>query len=70
MSDSADNKLVKKDDGDEEPKKEGVVRWALGWVAIPGAIIGAIFTAGAVVGANYHDAWFTRAIVWCVEVFW
>ncbi len=43
--------------------------WLVGWVLVPGAIIGVLFGGGALVGAHFHDAWLVRAIVWVVELF-
>lgn len=45
------------------------VRWLVGWVLVPGTIIGVIFGGGALVGAHFHDSWLARAIVWIVELF-
>ncbi len=57
--------IAKKDGGEsEEPEKKGWLSWALGWVALPGAVLGGLFGGGVLVGANFHDSWFTRAFVW------
>lgn len=42
--------------------------WVVGWVLVPGAIIGVLFGGGALVGAHFHDSWLVRAIVWVVEL--
>ncbi len=41
--------------------------WLLGWVALPAAVLGGLFGGGVLVGANFHDSWFTRAFVWIGE---
>lgn len=43
--------------------------WAVGWVLVPGVIIGSIFGGGLLVGAHFHDSWFARLIVWFAELF-
>lgn len=43
--------------------------WLVGWVMVPGVIIGVLFGGGALVGAHFHDVWLVRAIVWVVELF-
>lgn len=55
--------IAKKAEG-EEPEKKGWLSWALGWVALPGAVLGGLFGGGVLVGANFHESWFTRAFVW------
>lgn len=45
------------------------LRWVVGWVLVPGAIIGVLFGSGVLLGAHFHDSWVTRAIVWIVELF-
>ncbi len=60
-----DAALVSTKEGDEgEKKKRGPLAWALGWIAVPGAVLGGIFAGGVIVGANFHDSWVTRAFVW------
>jgi hypothetical protein len=62
--------LAKRDDAEgEDGKRPGPLRWVLGWIVLPGSVVGAIFGAGALVGAHFHDSWFTRAIVWVGELF-
>lgn len=55
-------KVAKPEEAEEGRK--GWFSWVLGWVALPGAVIGGIFGGGVLVGANFHDSWFTRAFVW------
>jgi hypothetical protein len=43
--------------------------WVVGWVMVPGAIIGVLFGGGVLVGAHFHDSWIVRAIVWIVGLF-
>lgn len=62
--------LAKREEAEgEEGKSPGPIRWVLGWIVLPGTVVGAIFGAGALVGAHFHDSWFTRAIVWVGELF-
>jgi hypothetical protein len=61
--------VAKREAESEEAPKTGPVRWILGWIVLPGTVIGAIFGGGAMVGAHFHDSWFTRAIVWVVDLF-
>lgn len=56
--------IAKKDAEEEAPAKKGWLSWALGWVALPGAVLGGLFGGGVLVGANFHDSWITRAFVW------
>jgi hypothetical protein len=66
----ASGEIAKKSAEDAEGAEGGgKLRWILGWVVLPGTLIGGIFGGGALVGAHFHESWFTRAIVWIVEVF-
>lgn len=64
----AESKEVQKKDqpeGDEEEeRKEGRLRWLVGWVLVPGGVVGSIFLAGVHVGANYPDMWLSKLITW------
>ena len=51
------------DDG-EAPKKEGKLRWVIGWVVVPGSLLMMLFLAGVHVGANYPEMWLSRLIGW------
>jgi hypothetical protein len=51
-------------DGEGEQAKDGRLRWLVGWVALPGTVIGSIFLAGVHVGANHPDMWLSRLIAW------
>lgn len=62
-------KELEKVDDETEEKKRSWVRWAMGWVGAPGAILGGIFLGGVLVGAHTSESWFTRAIVWIVDLF-
>ncbi len=57
-------KVDKKDEGDGEERKKGLLSWMLGWVALPGVVLGGIFGGGVLVGANFHESWITRMFVW------
>jgi hypothetical protein len=61
--------LAKREGDGEDETKRGPLRWVLGWIVLPGAVIGAIIGGGALVGAHFHDSWFTGAIVWVVDLF-
>ena len=63
----ADGADVDKADGEDKPTSR--LSWVVGWVLVPATVIGVIFGGGALVGAHFHDSWFTRAIVWVVELF-
>jgi len=55
---------------DESPPAEGsLLRWLMGWVVLPGAVVAGIFGAGVLVGAHFSELWLTRAIVWFVRLF-
>jgi hypothetical protein len=41
----------------------------MGWVIVPASVIGAIFAAGVMFGAHQPDSWFTRAVLWCADLF-
>ena len=60
----AEGKLATTADDDGDGKKRSWKSWALGWVAIPGAIVSGVFGGGLLIGANFHDSWFTGAFVW------
>lgn len=47
----------------------GWLSWALGWVLVPGIILGLIFGGGVLVGAHHPDSWLSRLVVWVVELF-
>ncbi len=49
----------------EQPaKREGRLAWAFGWIVLPSSIVGVLFLGGMLIGAHFHDSWFTRALVW------
>ena len=56
-------------EGEGEPKKESRLSWVVGWVLVPSTVIGVIFGGGALFGAHLHDSWYTRLVVWVVELF-
>ena len=53
-----------KEPEEAEGGRKGLMSWVLGWIALPGMVIGGIIGGGVLVGANFHDSWFTRAFVW------
>lgn len=56
-------------EGEGEGKKESRLSWMVGWVLVPTVVIGTIFGGGVLVGAHLHDSWYTRLVVWIVELF-
>ena len=52
-----------------EAPKESKLGWILGWIVLPGTVIGGIFGAGVLLGAHNHDGWFPRAVMWVVGLF-
>jgi hypothetical protein len=48
----------------EEPKRQGMVRWVLGWVLVPAIVVGLIFGAGLHVGARHPEMWLSRFFLW------
>jgi hypothetical protein len=59
----------KQQKSDEITVKAGWVSWLMGWVIVPASVIGAIFAAGVMFGAHQPDSWFTRAVLWCADLF-
>lgn len=48
----------------ETKRGGGKLRWILGWVVVPGLLLGSIFAAGLHVGAHYPEMWLSRFFVW------
>ena len=71
MSNPEKQALQKQPEGAAEGEKAecGWLSWAVGWVLVPGTLIGLIFGAGLMVGVHLHDSWFSRLVVWFVELF-
>ena len=62
---SGEEKLPKKvEEEEDEGRRRGWLSWFIGWVAIPGAVIGLIVGSGIHVGARYPDMWFSKLVVW------
>jgi hypothetical protein len=57
------------DKAEGEAKREGWLSWLVGWILVPGTVIGVIFGGGALLGAHRHDGWFARTVVWVVDLF-
>lgn len=55
--------------GDDGEQKRSALGWLAGWVLGPGLVLGAIVGAGAHLGANNPDAWYTEAVLWVVGLF-
>ena len=56
-------------DGEEEESGGSRLGWIMGWIVVPGVVFGAIFAAGTHLGASGPDAWYTRFVLWVVELF-
>lgn len=61
--------VVKVEDDAEEAGPRNWKKWTLGWVVLPGSVIGAIWFGGVLIGAHFHDSWFTESIVWVADLF-
>jgi hypothetical protein len=66
---AAKKDLVKTEGDEGEATPHGWKRWVFGWVVVPGSLVGALFAGGALVGAHMSESWFTRSIVWVVDLF-
>lgn len=53
----------------EAERRQSWLSWAVGWVLVPGVIIGLIFGGGVLVGVHFHDSWLARLVVWLVDLF-
>ncbi|WP_157595178.1 hypothetical protein [Plesiocystis pacifica] len=68
MSQFASERLIEK--AAERNAQRGVkgeskrMRWLLGWVIIPGSLLGLLFAWGVHVGARHPDMWLARALSW------
>lgn len=71
MSDAENQALQKKQEGSpaEGEAKKGWLSWAVGWILVPGTIIGLIFGAGLMVGVHLHDSWYSRLVMWFAGLF-
>jgi hypothetical protein len=47
----------------------GRFAWFLGWVVVPGTVVGGIFGAGALLGAHRPEGWFAKSVIWVVGLF-
>ncbi len=52
------------DDEGEGGGKRDKIRWVLGWIVIPGSILGALFLFGVHVGARNPQMWLSKLAVW------
>lgn len=52
-----------------ESTRRGWLSWVVGWLLVPGTVVGLIFGAGVLLGAHQHDGWYARAVVWLADVF-
>lgn len=53
----------------EAQAPRGRLGWLVGWVLVPGLILGVLFGGGMLVGAHFPESWLSRLIVWVVELF-
>ena len=53
-----------KDLDTSEGKKPGKIAWIIGWILVPGLVIGGLFLAGVHVGARHPDMFLTRGVLW------
>lgn len=51
----------------EEAEPSGKLRFVMGWVVLPGSVLGFIVGLGAHWGARHPDAWFVSAVKWVAE---
>jgi hypothetical protein len=65
----AETKPAKPDAAVGQTERRGWRSWLFGWVVTPAAVIGLIFGGGVLVGVHMHDSWFTRFVVWFVDLF-
>ncbi|MCB9706684.1 MAG: hypothetical protein H6711_32870 [Myxococcales bacterium] len=68
-----ENKPVKAQHGavaeTEGEAKPSALGWALGWIGVPGLILGGIFVGGVYVGANHPESWVSEAVAWIAGLF-
>jgi hypothetical protein len=64
----ATTSAVDKPEGGEAPK-EGRLAWFVGWILVPGALLGGIWAGGVALGAHLPDSWFARAVMWVAGLF-
>jgi hypothetical protein len=64
---AVDKPADKNADTPEAPR--GWLSWLVGWVLVPGVVVGLIWFGGVMLGAHNHDGWFTRSVVWLVDLF-
>ncbi|MFV8752050.1 hypothetical protein ACNOYE_16005 [Nannocystaceae bacterium ST9] len=54
--------MAKSDEAETtEPSR---LRWVLGWVGLPAAIVLVLFAAGVHVGARHPEMWLSRVMLW------
>ena len=72
-----DQALVKKEGAKAEAaegegeggRREGWLSWVVGWVLVPGTVIGVIFGGGVALGAHRPEGWFARSVMWIAGLF-
>jgi hypothetical protein len=53
----------------EPAARRGWLSWLVGWLLVPGTVVGLIFGAGVLLGAHRHDGWYARVVVWVADIF-
>ncbi len=48
---------------DSPPKRDGKLRWVLGWIVLPGTLLAGLFLAGVHVGARHPDRVLARTLL-------
>lgn len=68
MSGERDHALSQTTDSEEASEERGgLLSFFMGWVFLPGLVIGSIIGLGAHWGARHPDAWYVGAVKWVVE---
>ena len=63
------NANAKREAAPAVPARRSPVGWILGWVMVPALVLGGIFGAGVCVGANLHESWVARSVMWFAGLF-
>jgi hypothetical protein len=53
----------------EPEARRGWLSWVVGWILVPSVVLGVIFGGGVLLGVHNHDGWFSRTVVWIVDLF-
>ena len=67
MSGERGHALSQSAESEEAPEERGgMLGFFVGWVFLPGMVIGSIIGLGAHWGARHPDAWYVGAVKWVV----